>query len=236
LAARLSIRSYTFVSHTHSHDFHQLVLPLVGTVDIDTGRHEARGASGQCIIILAGNEHRFAPEKGSCFLVADMEELPSNIQSLQHSFVRISGPMQAFCQFVQKQLEYQVSPSIEKAMGEFFLSLMADQTFLPTMDPRIARVVEYLEKDLEVSPSLAELASAGYLSLSQLKMLFKNETGKSPGKYLLTRRMEKAKALLVHTDYPVTLIAAQMGYQDLSAFSHRFTSHFGFSPRKLRAK
>lgn len=236
MAARLSIRSYTFVSHTHTHDFHQLVLPLVGTVNIDTGRHEARGAPGQCIIILAGNEHCFAPEKGSCFLVADMEELPSNMQSLQHSFVRISEPMQAFCQFVQKQLEYQVSPSIEKAMGEWFVSLMAEQTFLPTMDPRIARVVKHLEEDLEISPSLAELASVAYLSLSQLKMLFKNETGKTPGKYLLTRRMEKAKALLVHTDYPVTLIAEQVGYQDLSAFSHRFTSYFGFSPRKLRAK
>ncbi len=236
MTARLSIRSYTFVSHTHSHDFHQLVLPLVGTVDIDTGRHQGRAAPGQCIITLADDEHRFAPEKGSCFLVADLEELPSNMQSLQDSFVRVSAPMQAFCHFAQKQLEHQVSPTLEQQLGEWFVVLMAEQSFLATMDPRIARVVEYLDRDPGVSPALSELASVACLSLSQLKTLFRQETGQTPGQYLLARRMEKAKALLVHTDYPVSLIAGQVGYQDPSAFSHRFTCYFGFSPRKLRSK
>ncbi|MNE96080.1 HTH-type transcriptional activator RhaS [compost metagenome] len=67
-------------------------------------------------------------------------------------------------------------------------------------------------------------------------MLFKKETGKTTGEYLLTLRMSKARALLVHTDYPVSLIASQVGYQDLSAFSRRFASHFGYPPRKLRFK
>ncbi|MCY1287883.1 HTH-type transcriptional activator RhaR [compost metagenome] len=236
MAARLSIRSYTFVSHTHSHDHHQLVLPLVGTVDIHTGRHEGRAAPGQCIITLAGDEHRFAPGKGSCFLVADLDELPPSMQSLQDSFVRVSESMQAFCFFVQKQLEQCVSPVLERSMGEWFVQLMGEQTFLPTMDPRIARVVESLEKDLSASPSLAELASVAFLSVSQLKSLFKKETGKTTGEYLLTLRMSKARALLVHTDYPVSLIASQVGYQDLSAFSRRFASHFGYPPRKLRFK
>lgn len=117
MAARLSIRYYTFVSHTHSHDFHQLVLPLVGTVDIHTGRHEGRAAPGQCIITLSGDEHHFAPEKGSRFLVADLNGLPSNMQPLQDSFVRVSAPMQAFCFFAQTQLEHRVSPLLEKTRG-----------------------------------------------------------------------------------------------------------------------
>lgn len=236
MAARLSIRSYRFVSHTHYHDFHQLVLPLVGSVDIDTGRHQGRAAPGQCVITLAGDQHRFAPEQGSSFLVADLDELPANMQPLQDSFVRVSAPMQAFCYFAQKQLEHRVSPTLEQQMGGWFVQLMAEQTFLPTMDPRIARVVEHLEKDLSASPSLAELASVACLSLSQLKTLFKKETGKTSGQYLLALRMEKARALLAHTDYPINLIATQLGYQDLSAFSHRFASHFDFSPRKLRSK
>lgn len=113
---------------------------------------------------------------------------------------------------------------------------MSEQTFLPTMDSRIARVVEYLEKDLSASPSLTEMASVACLSLSQLKVLFKKETGKTTGQQLLTLRMEKARALLIHTDYPVNLIASPVGYQDLSAFSHRFASYFGYPPRKLRSK
>ncbi len=45
--------------------------------------------------------------------------------------------------------------------------------------------------------------------------------------------MEKAKALLTHTDLPVQLIAERVGYTDLSAFSRRFSIHFGLSPREL---
>lgn len=235
MAARLSIRSYTFVSHTHSHDFHQLVFPLVGAVDMDTGRHEGRAVPGHCIITLANHEHRFDPEPNSYFLVVDLDHLPENMDVLQDSFVRVSEPLLAFCYFAQKQLEHQVSPELEQQIGEWLVRLMAEQDFLPTMDTRIARVVEMLEQDLSISPSLSELAHVACLSLSQLKALFKRETGTTPGQYLLTKRMEKAKALLVHTDYPVGLIANQVGYQDLSAFSHRFARHFGFSPRVLRS-
>lgn len=234
MAARLSIRSYTFVSHTHSHDHHQLVLPLVGSVYIDAGRHEGRAAPGQCIITLAGDEHSFVPDKGSCFLVVDLDELPANLSQLQGPFVRISKSMQAFCFFAQQQLEQSVSPALEAKIGDWFVQLIGEQTFLPSIDPRIARVTEYLEKDLSLSPSLAELASVAGLSISQLKTLFKNETTKTAGQYLLTLRMDKARALLIHTDYPVGLIANLVGYQDLSAFSHRFASNFGYPPSKLR--
>lgn len=235
MTARLSIRSYTFVSHTHAHDHHQLVLPLVGTVDIHTGRHEGRAAPGQCIITLAGDEHCFAPEKGSCFLVADLDELPPNVTVLDDSFVRISEPLQAFCYFAQKQLEHSVNPLLEQSMGELFVQMLGEQPFLASVDPRISRVIANLEGDLSMSPTLVELAEIACVSLSRLKTLFKAETGKTIGQYQLDLRMEKAKALLVHTDYPVNLIANQVGYQDLSAFSHRFSSHFGYSPRRLRA-
>lgn len=236
MATRLSIRSYTFVSHTHAHDYHQLVLPLIGAVDIHTGRHQGRAIPGQGIITLSGDEHTFAPEKGSYFLVADMDKLPQNLQQLDVSFVNVSAPMQAFCFFVQKQLEHRVSPTLELGMGEWFATLLSEQTFLHTLDARIASIIEHFEKDLSLSSSLKELASIACLSVSQLKTLFKKETGKTTGQYLLQLRMEKAQALLVHTDYPINIIANQIGYQDLSAFSHRFSCYFGYSPRKLRSK
>ncbi|WP_350629915.1 helix-turn-helix domain-containing protein, partial [Pseudoalteromonas sp. Q36-MNA-CIBAN-0048] len=45
------------------------------------------------------------------------------------------------------------------------------------------------------------------------------------------KRMQKAKALLTHTDLPIQIIAEQVGYNDLSAFSRRFSLYFGLSPR-----
>ncbi len=236
MTAKLSIRSYTFVSHTHAHDHHQLVFPLIGAVDMHTGRHTGRGVPGQCIITLAGDEHTFAPEKGSYFLVADLSELPANIEKLQESFVKISEPVQAFCFFVQKQLEYRTSPTLESSMGKWFFQLLSEQPFLLNTDKRISRAIELLENDIRMSPSLDELASVACLSISQFKALFKKETSQTPGHYLLHLRMEKARALLVNTDYPINVIAGDVGYQDSSAFSSRFSQYFGYPPRKLRAR
>jgi transcriptional regulator GlxA family with amidase domain len=92
----------------------------------------------------------------------------------------------------------------------------------------------FLESDPSAPASLEELSSIAGLSLSQFKALFKKETGKTPGGFLRDLRMEKAKALLVNTDYPITIVAEMVGYIDASSFSHRFASHFGFPPRNLR--
>ncbi|WED28381.1 helix-turn-helix transcriptional regulator [Vibrio sp. DW001] len=58
--------------------------------------------------------------------------------------------------------------------------------------------------------------------------------GENITQYLLALRMDKARALLTHTDYPVSIIANMVGYQDTAAFSHRFSAYFGHSPRKSR--
>lgn len=122
MTAKLSIRSYTFVSHTHAHDHHQLVFPLIGAVDMHTGRHTGRGLPGQCIITLARDEHTFSPEKGSYFLVVDLSELPENIEQLQESFVRVSESVQAFCFFVQKQLSPELARHWKAVWGSGFSS------------------------------------------------------------------------------------------------------------------
>ena len=150
--------------------------------------------------------------------------------------MRVSEPVQAFCFFVQKQLEYRISPRLENSMGGWFVQLLSEQPFLSNTDKRISRVIEHLEDDIRMSPSLNELASVACLSLSQFKVLFKKETGQTPGQYLLHLRMEKARALLVNTDYPINLIASDVGYQDSSSFSYRFSHYYGYPPRKLRAR
>lgn len=234
MAAKLSIRSYSFDSDRHSHDHYQLTFPLLGTTNIDTGRHHERAAPGQCVIVLKGDEHEFAPSRGSQFLVADMDELPESMKNLTESFIFVSQPVLSFCYFVQKQLENQISPALEASMGEWFVQLLNEQEFVTKIDPRISKVIEYLERDLSLSPSLNELADVACLSLSQFKALFKKETGTTPGQHLLRLRMEKARALLVHTDYPISVIASNVGYQDISSFSHRFSSYFGMPPSSLR--
>lgn len=234
MATRLSIRVYSATIRKHVHEFHQLFFPLLGGATCVIAHDTYKVGPGQCILYPAGVEHYCIPDDNSKYLVTDLDELPEKLQDLKNLLIAVPPPLQAFFYFAEKQLDYRVNESLEKSMGALVEELLRELDFQPRVDHRIARVMAFFERDISRSASLDELSSIAGLSLSQFKALFKKETGKSPGEYLRDLRMEKAKALLVNTDYPIGLVAELVGYTDASAFTHRFSSHFGFPPRNLR--
>jgi len=234
MATKLSIRVYSSAIRTHIHDHHQLFFPLAGGATCVVAQRTYKVGPGQCILYPAGIEHYCIPDDNSKYLVTDLDELPEKLQNLEHLVVSVPPPLQAFFYFAEKQLDYRVNKSLEKSMGALVEELLRELDFQPRVDLRIARVMAFFERDPSASASLDELSSIAGLSLSQFKALFKKETGKTAGEFLRDLRMEKAKALLVNTDYPIGIVAEMVGYFDASSFSHRFSSHFGFPPRNLR--
>lgn len=234
MTTKLSIRSFSFATYSHTHSYHQLVIPINGAADNYTEIGNGRIGPGQCIVFPAGCKHRFIPDEKSSFLVVDMNELPLNLQNLSHPVISMPRPIQSFCRYIECQLECPISSELHQSMGEMFMKLITEHKFRPRLDLRIIRVLEYLEKDIGNTPTLSTLAEIAYLSVSQLKNLFKKETGKTTMQYLLSLRMNKARGLLEHTDTPINIIANNVGYQDVSAFSHRFSVYFGHSPSHSR--
>ena len=232
----LSVRSYIRQIQSHQHDYHQLVLPLNGSIDIEIDGEKETIGPKRCAIIPAGNLHSFSADEKARFLVADMSELPSNMKDVSGYFVSIDDAMQAYILFVDHQLAQSCDVKIEQQINVLFHQLLLAQRFLPRIDDRIRKAINYLEEDLQRKINLATLAYVACLSVSQYKVLFKQQMGKTTGQYLLALRMEKAKALLTYSDTPVTIVAEQVGYQDLSAFSRRFSSYFGQSPRSFMVR
>ena len=137
----------------------------------------------------------------------------------------------SFLLFVEKQLEYQVDSGIESSVLDVFSLLLEQQQVSKSIDPRI-RAVQRLIADNYAQPlSIPQLAETACLSPTQFKKRFKECLDISALKYITRYRMGKAQALLTHTDLPVQLIAENVGYSDVSAFSRRFSQHFGMSPR-----
>ena len=230
----LSIRAYEPVVRTHSHRFHQVVVPLRGAIEISLDEYQGSIAVGHCVIVRKNVEHSFRAKKLARFLVADLFELPDSADSLDCPFATVSGAFKSFCLFADIQLSSNANPELEKCMIALFKQLLALQDFLPNVDRRISRALEYIESDLSRDHSLGELAAVSALSVSRFKVLFARHTRMTLGRYLLMLRMEKARALLVNTDMPVNLVAEQTGYNDQSAFSRRFRSYHGASPGKYR--
>jgi AraC-like DNA-binding protein len=90
-----------------------------------------------------------------------------------------------------------------------------------------ARYAEPLDVD--------DLARAAGLSRAHFSREFRRAFGESPHAYLLTRRLERAAALLRNTDRSVTDICLSVGLRSLGSFTTSFTSTYGVSPTAYRA-
>ncbi|MCG6217389.1 AraC family transcriptional regulator [Vibrio furnissii] len=228
---RLSIRSYSAHATSHVHHYHQLVLPLSGYIDIAVDEVVLKCGFGDCVVVRAGARHDFSAPETFRFLVADLHELPPNLSASSVVSFQLDPAALAYIQFVDKQLRTQVDPNVEAMTLALFLALLAKQGFARAIDPRIQKAVQAMRDHLAQPLTINELASIACLSTTQYKNLFKTNLGMTTFQYLTQLRMERARALLTHSDYPIGLIAEQVGFQDPSAFSRSFSRYFGQPPK-----
>jgi AraC-like DNA-binding protein len=80
-----------------------------------------------------------------------------------------------------------------------------------------------------------DLARAAGLSRAHFSREFRRAFGESPHAYLLTRRLERAAALLRMTDRSVADICFSVGLQSVGSFTSSFTRTYGMSPTAYRA-
>src|SRR3954469_4237411 len=81
-----------------------------------------------------------------------------------------------------------------------------------------------------------DLAGAAGLSRAHFSREFRRAFGDSPHQYLLTRRLERAAALLRNTDRSVADICLDVGLQSVGSFTTSFTRAYGKSPTVYRAE
>ena len=82
--------------------------------------------------------------------------------------------------------------------------------------------------------SMEQLAFVCNMSLSTFKREFKRVYDETPARYIKRRRLDHAAKLLVSTDSPVSTIAYDCGFQDISTFSSVFHTQYNQSPSKYR--
>ena len=82
--------------------------------------------------------------------------------------------------------------------------------------------------------TVADLARAAGLSPAHFSREFRRAFGEAPHQYLLTRRLERAAALLRNTDRPVTEICFAVGLSSLGSFTTSFGRIYGATPQAYR--
>lgn len=96
--------------------------------------------------------------------------------------------------------------------------------------PKIGRVIIYLEKHLADELSLDQLAEVAQLSKYQLIRKFRSDVGTTPWKYLIRKRIDKARELL-EAGMPPGQTAVETGFHDQSHLNRAFREETGTTPK-----
>ena len=108
----------------------------------------------------------------------------------------------------------------------------------PNLDDlrRVRRVRDRIDREFELPLNVEELARDAGMSAGHLSRQFRLAYGESPYSYLMTRRIERAMALLREGELSVTDVCFAVGCSSLGTFSSRFTELVGVPPSVYRVQ
>src|SRR5829696_8191978 len=101
---------------------------------------------------------------------------------------------------------------------------------------RLRRARDLMDRDYAKPLDVPVLARAAFMSPGHFSRSFRAAFGETPYSYLMTRRIERAKALLRRGDLTVTEVCFAVGWTSLGSFSSRFTELVGETPTAYRAR
>lgn len=99
----------------------------------------------------------------------------------------------------------------------------------------VSRIQELIEIHLNDNITLERIADEMFFTTSYLSRLFKKQIGKNFSDYLIDRRLEKAKLLLLSTNRSIDSIAQETGYENANSFRRLFKSKIGLSASQYRS-
>jgi transcriptional regulator GlxA family with amidase domain len=112
---------------------------------------------------------------------------------------------------------------------------MALTARLGVRHPKLIQVIQLMEANLEEPLSRSQLADAAGLSSRQMERLFSKYLHRSPARYYVELRLNRARLLLLQTNMSVIDIALACGFVSASHFSKCYRDFFGKTPRRERA-
>ncbi len=100
----------------------------------------------------------------------------------------------------------------------------------------LRRVTDYIAGNLTKDLTLAEIADVAHMSPHYFSRAFRNSTGTPPHRYVVNRRIEKAKTLLSDKYLPLVEVGLSVGFQNQSHFTTLFHKRTGVTPKVYRSR
>ena len=180
----------------------------------------------------------FAEQFPKAQVFADLYEVDGNIYTCAGGTASLDMMLQVICDdhgdtIMNRVCEFVLTDRVRNSTDRQRLPLRAR---LGIQNQRVLQIVEMMEANLSEPLSLIEIADAVGLSRRQIERVFRNEMGRSPARYYLEIRLDRARHLLVQSSLPVVEVAVACGFVSASHFSKCYRELYARSPQQERAE
>ncbi|MFD1984499.1 GlxA family transcriptional regulator [Mesorhizobium newzealandense] len=100
----------------------------------------------------------------------------------------------------------------------------------------LLKIIEQMERHLDEPVALEDIAASSRLSRRQVERIFSQQIGRSPARYYLEMRLERAHLLILNSQLPIVEIAMACGFISASHFSKAYRENYGLAPREARSE
>jgi transcriptional regulator GlxA family with amidase domain len=107
---------------------------------------------------------------------------------------------------------------------------------LVNLPPPVRTAIRLMQRHVEDTISLAEIAARTGISARQIERLFLRYLEMSPARYYLSLRIDRARELLLYSDRPILEVAVATGFTSTSHFAHWFKRLQGVRPSQVRGR
>jgi AraC-like DNA-binding protein len=133
---------------------------------------------------------------------------------------------------------YKLTSNLKDERFSLLLSLLIKQLevqrILQTEPPLVNEIKNYIRLNLDKKITLLDISNHTHYSVSHCEMLFHKTTNLSITAYLIKKRIEKSKLLLIERSLPLPEVAEAVGFSDYNYFSRTFKKETGISPLSYR--
>ena len=128
---------------------------------------------------------------------------------------------------------YNAGDKIEHILATI-ISILEDKVRSESISPLTRQIIAYIHDNIGRKITLADIGRLTYFSPIYCDAVFKRECGKSIIDYLIERRIEEAKRLIMERTASLSDIAEAVGFSDYNYFSRIFKRRSGYSPSQYR--
>lgn len=229
----------------HVHPFSQILFPVRGAMQLDIEGAKTVLSGSQVAVVPPEHAHLFEPSADCQLLVLDVlgselaqDRVPRLLQDSKTHILTVEPWLWRLFELLARE----VANDAQRAQGAAELAMTGLQLIdpaarietAPSRNRRLVRVVQSL-RDEPGQRTVAELASEAALSQSQFHALFRAMAGQSPKQFQLQKVLDRAVDRLINTADPVSVIAHELGYDNVSSFNRIFKRHFGTTPTGFRS-